>query len=59
MPFGRATPDKPDRRETNTKKSVKTVTAKPKGIRSEQQEPKRSPKVKSILGQSGKRKGNK
>ncbi len=47
-----------DRRELPSgKTSVKQVTRKPKGAKPEETEPKRSPRVRSFLGQSGKRKG--
>lgn len=52
----RQIPQRPDHRETAAGKNVKQVTAKPKGIKPEMVEPKRSPSMKSILGQSGKRK---
>jgi hypothetical protein len=52
----RVKPGKGDRRELHTGKSVKQVTAKPKGAKPEAREPKRPPENKSILGQSGSRK---
>lgn len=52
----RVTPKKPDRREPAMNKSVKQITRKPKGIKPELQEPKRSPAIKGRLGQSGTRK---
>lgn len=52
----RGKPTKPDRREPATGKSVKQVTAKPKGITPEMREPKRPRTSNNVLGQSGQRK---
>ena len=50
---------KGDRRELPGRSSLKRATAKPKGVKPEEKEPKRAREAKAFLGQSGKRKGEK
>jgi hypothetical protein len=45
--------DKPDRRELPGRSSVGRVTARPKGIKPEDKEPKRARGIRSFLGQTG------